>query len=146
MDRDEYVINRRQIFADNLKRILKDKEITQKDLAQNIGVSESTICDWAKCRSYPRHRKFSKIAEYLKVNVIDLTEPKFVINGISNQEQVFLDLFNGISDEKKELIISLLKWLKEKPIPNEKQKLFDLYDNISADKKELAINLLKTLK
>ena len=146
MARAEYEIGCRQIFVDNLKRILADKEILQKDLAKAVGVSTTTVCDWVKSRSYPRMERIIAIAEYLNINMSDLTEAKCVVNGVSNQEQEFLDLFNDISDEKKELIINLLKYLKEKPIPKEKQKLFDLYDDIPTDKKELAISLLNTLR
>lgn len=146
MDRTEYINENKQIFKTNLAKFIKDKGIKKINLAKAVEVSSGTISDWLKGRSYPRFDKIRAIAEYLNINTSDLTEASSFSNRPSKEEQEFLDLFNGIADEKKELVINLLRCLKEGRISEEKQKLLELYDAISDDKKELAINLLNTLK
>ena len=68
-DKESYIV-----FAQNLKYYLKENEKTQKELGDAIGVSQGTICDWMKTRTYPRLDKIEKIANYFGVEKSDLIE------------------------------------------------------------------------
>lgn len=111
MERTTFITERKQIFKNNLNRFLKENKKMQKDLAEELKVSPSTVCDWLKCRSYPRLEKIFKIADIFKVDFFDLTEERHILKGISKNEQEFLDLFNDIPDDKKESAVSFLKTL-----------------------------------
>ena len=65
--------NAKKIFADNLKRYIDSKGLTQLDLAGAMGCSSSTVSDWCNGRKYPRVDKMQRIADYLGVRMSDLT-------------------------------------------------------------------------
>ena len=69
-------INAREIFARNLKAILRQKGLDQVDLANYMGVSSSTASDWCTGKKYPRVDKMQKMADWLGVLKSDLTEEK----------------------------------------------------------------------
>lgn len=65
-----------RIFSDNLKYYLKLNNKTQLDLANAIGVSNTTINNYVKGYNAPRMDKVDKICKYLGVSRSDLIEEK----------------------------------------------------------------------
>lgn len=68
--------NVNKIFAYNLKKYLNKKDVTQKDLAESIGVSTSAVNTWCKGQRVPRMDKIEKMAKYFGVQKSDLLENK----------------------------------------------------------------------
>lgn len=66
--------SQREIFAENLKRILEQRRMDQVDLANEIGVSKTSVNNWVKGLKYPRIDKIQLIAEVLRVNKSELTD------------------------------------------------------------------------
>ena len=107
-------LGNKEIFSANLLYYLAQKDVMQKDLAKHIGVSQATITDWIKMRTYPRMDKLQRTAEYLGVKMTDLVEPRNKVSStdnkrVSDQEQVVLDLFHKVPDEKKEFLIKMIQ-------------------------------------
>lgn len=65
-----------RIFSDNLKYYLKLNNKTQLDLANAIGVSNTTINNYVKGYNAPRMDKVDKICKYLGVSRSDLMEER----------------------------------------------------------------------
>lgn len=65
-----------KIFSDNLKYYLKQNNKTQLDLANAIGVSNTTINNYVKGYNAPRMDKVDKICKYLGVSRSDLMEER----------------------------------------------------------------------
>ena len=61
------------MFAENLKKIRKDKGYTQEILAEKLNVVRQTVSKWEKGLSLPDVDMLSKIAnvlkKYLKINI-----------------------------------------------------------------------------
>lgn len=55
----------KQVFAQNLKRYLEMKGLTQLELAEHMGCSSSTVSDWCNGKKYPRVDKMQRIADFL---------------------------------------------------------------------------------
>lgn len=66
----------REVFAKNLKRYMDKKDKTQKELAEILGVSATTINDWVKAKKYPRIDKIELLADYFGILKSDLIEDK----------------------------------------------------------------------
>lgn len=82
---------RMQIIADNITRLRKEKGITQKELAEAIGLVPGTITDYMKLRSAPSFGIIQKMADYFGVEKsdIDTTFKEGItingnVNGIAN--------------------------------------------------------------
>ena len=68
--------SQRQIFAENLKRLIERRKIDQKELARAIGVSDQSVSNWVRGDKYPRIDKVQLIADYFQVNKSDLLEER----------------------------------------------------------------------
>ena len=91
--------NAKKIFADNLKRYIDSKGLTQLDLAGAMGCSSSTVSDWCNGRKYPRVDKMQRIADYLGVRMSDLTRAH---DPLEDADIAFYDRFRSLSEEEKE--------------------------------------------
>ena len=59
-------------FGDNLKRLRKEKELTQETLAEFLGVSFQTISKWERGETYPDITMLPVIASFFNVTIDDL--------------------------------------------------------------------------
>ncbi len=66
----------RDIFAKNFEYHMKLEHKSQMDIANHLGVSASTVSDWANGKKYPRVDKMQRIADYLGVLISDLREER----------------------------------------------------------------------
>ena len=90
-----------RIFSDNLKYYLKLNNRTQLDLANAIGVSNTTINNYVKGYNAPRMDKVDKIGKYLGVSRSDLMEERIKdrIRITENQDISIMvdDLMNNLN-------------------------------------------------
>jgi len=56
-----------EIFATNINKLRKSRNMTQGDLAEVLGVGVSTVSDWEKAKKYPRAGVIEKISSYFGV-------------------------------------------------------------------------------
>ena len=63
----------RKTFGENLERIRKERGITRKELAESVGVNETSFGAYCKGRNLPPVDKILIIAEILNCSIIDLT-------------------------------------------------------------------------
>ena len=59
-------------FSENLKRIRKDNNISQEQLAEELGVSRQAISKWESSVSYPEMDKIITICNKYNVKIDDL--------------------------------------------------------------------------
>ena len=57
------------IFTDNLKKLLSEKNMTYKELSENLGVKASSISMWMTGNSLPRMGMLDKLADLFDVSV-----------------------------------------------------------------------------
>jgi transcriptional regulator with XRE-family HTH domain len=100
----------KDVFSANLVYYIEKSHLTQKEVAKKIGVTESSITDWVTKRHYPRLDKIQLLAEAFGIKMTDLVEPLDLSKkSISDQEQLILDLFHKVPDEKKEFLIKMIQ-------------------------------------
>lgn len=63
---------RNKIIAENIRKYLKEHNMSQKTLAESIGIAPSTLSDYLNLRSNPSHGVIQKIADYFKVGKSDI--------------------------------------------------------------------------
>lgn len=55
-------------FKDNLNKLLIEKDVTQKALADFVGVSTATVSDWKKGKKMPLMEKIDKICQFFHID------------------------------------------------------------------------------
>ncbi|MDR2977644.1 MAG: helix-turn-helix domain-containing protein [Streptococcaceae bacterium] len=63
-----------EIFAENLKSLLKEQKLTQRSLALQMGVTTSNIQWWLKGKYKPKGDKLELLADILNVSSADLLD------------------------------------------------------------------------
>ena len=99
------------VFMDRVEMILKQKKLTQKELAKELGLRRPSLSDWKKNGSVPAGDVCLKIANYLKVSVEWLISGKE--GGLSKEESELLAQWSMLSPEQKNNINILLDGWKK---------------------------------
>jgi transcriptional regulator with XRE-family HTH domain len=107
-------LGNKDVFSTNLTYYIELNGVTQREVAKHIKVTESSITDWITKRHYPRLDKIQLLADFFGVEVTDLVEPRKEKSAtskktVTDQEQVILDLFHKVPDEKKEFLLKMIQ-------------------------------------
>lgn len=58
-----------KVFSERLKELRKEKQLTQQELAEILGVKRNTYSDWENGKSEPNYKKLVKIADFFGVSL-----------------------------------------------------------------------------
>lgn len=100
--------NIREIFSENLNRLLSEKGYQQTDLAEITGVSSGTTSSWCSGTKVPRMDKIQNIANWLGVNMSELLEPYTPDRAITHKKQVIFDRISAATSEQIDQLNDLL--------------------------------------
>lgn len=64
---------RAQIFGENLERLRKEKGYSRKQLADVVGIKETSLGQYSRGESLAPLDKIFELAEFLNVSILDLT-------------------------------------------------------------------------
>ena len=95
-------------LGENIKRLRKERELTQEALANFLGVSYQSISKWERDESFPDITMLPEIAGFFKVSVDELLG----VNSSKDEAEIIkeLETYDNLSDEKlKQEIIDRLK-------------------------------------
>lgn len=129
-------VNRNQIIASNIKKYVSMHKITQKELANAIGISPSTLSDYMNLRSNPSYGVIQKIADYFGIlkSDIDTTYKDPVNKDISSiyeklnadgQRRVY-DFANEVLQEQTSTSTTSSYILDDPALETEQKKFGDL--------------------
>ena len=114
------------VFSDNLNYYIVKTGVKQRDVAKVARVSEGTICDWLKRRSYPRMDKIQLLAEYFDIQMSDLVEERSFDNQYYLQKEakmiaedlakspdilIMFQNFQKLSAENKTIVAAMINSL-----------------------------------
>lgn len=66
----------KEIFAENLNRLVNSRNLSQREIAARINVSPQTFNTWIQGKAIPRMGKIQLLADYFKIEKSDLIEKK----------------------------------------------------------------------
>lgn len=101
----------RKILSENLDQLMKENNVTQIELSEAIGVSQSTISNWLKEVKYPRISKIQELANYFNVPKSRITEDK---NEIKQDTMAAHFDKDGLTEEEIEEVNKFIQWVKNR--------------------------------
>lgn len=63
-----------EIFSGNLRELMKEQEYTQRELSENSGIPESSICRYLKAERIPSATVILNLSYALDCDVVDLID------------------------------------------------------------------------
>ena len=94
-------------FGEKLSDLRKSRHMTQQELATQLNVTESTVCNWEKERRFPDIYMLSRIADYFDVSVDELLRSTDMQKRIET-EPVQEDKENNACESAACLILGLI--------------------------------------
>lgn len=64
----------KEIFGENLRRIIEASGKQQQEIADALDIPKTTLNTWVVGKVIPQYSKLRRLAEYLGVAIVDLTE------------------------------------------------------------------------
>ena len=91
----------REIFVNNLHRLMSDRRISQMDIATAMKITPSTVSDWYLGKKYPRVDTMQRLADLLEVPMSSLTlhVSDFQVREITEAEKKLLLAYRA-ADER----------------------------------------------
>ncbi|MDL2286985.1 helix-turn-helix domain-containing protein [Eubacteriales bacterium OttesenSCG-928-G02] len=96
----------------NLEHYLNLKGMSQKELAEKLGVSQSAVTCWIKGKNSPDIEVVAKICDIFNISVIDLFGTDGKDEKTENLE-LAISLFNELNPLFQEYALKQMKTLKE---------------------------------
>jgi len=98
----------KRIFAKNLTRYIAQSGKTQKELADMLGVAQSTFNNWCTGVRYPRMDKVEQLARYFGIQKSDLIEEKLTEEKEKDNDLLADIIVRMRTDEKfKSAVVSI---------------------------------------
>ena len=82
----------KEVFAKNLNKYIERTGISQKELAEIIGVSAPTMNDYTKAKKFPRIDKIEKMANYFGILKSDLIEEKTIDSHQKEMAEIHVEM------------------------------------------------------
>lgn len=127
---------RMQIIAENITHFRKQRGITQKELAKEVGISASTMTDYMKLRSAPSFGVIQKLADYFGVRKsdIDTTFKEESTDSLPDTPdfltQQITDNVVQLSPENKKIVLRTSEDLLEEQQKRRKAKINEVSEKV----------------
>lgn len=91
-------------FGENLRVLLEEREMTQKELAMQLNIAPSTMGSYVQNAREPDFATLKLLANYFDVS-IDFLLDNFTGKISNHQEAELLRIFRSLSDEQKAICL-----------------------------------------
>lgn len=108
--------NIEETFRTNLKKYLKEKKKTQKELAEYLEVSPAIVSYYIKGINTPRMDKIDKISEFFGIERSDLIGHNLDLNKSNNTDNQNIDISNMVNDLMENLNSTQTLMFKGEPM------------------------------
>lgn len=110
------------IFSQNLRDFLSDKNMTQAELAEKIGVTPGAVTYWCNGQKLPRMGKIDILADLFRCERTDLIYENGLKNAkkrefmeFSENEITLISEYRGLNKAGQEKVIEYISDLAENP-------------------------------
>lgn len=140
-------LEKRKVLANNLVSLLNYKDISRKNVADDLKISYTKVCDWTRARTYPNEIEMGRLANYLETTVEQLTNGNTSICGnVFEPEKSTKKAKVSVIDISSEENITHsvdYEWVSTKYLmPETGYLMFDVADDLLSPKYEIGDTVL----
>jgi len=116
-------------FHERLTKLLKSKSLSQKELAEKIGIRRPLISEWKRNKSFPYADVAVKISKIMNISV-DYLLTGTDVTGLNKDELDVVTKYKKLSHYDKQNVIALINSMlsaptvKKKKTPSDKNDFF----------------------
>ncbi len=105
-------------FAERLKELRKQANLTQVELAKRLGIGQSSYADWERGKKKPTQENLVKISQVLNVSIdylVGTSDEGVKEDELDNVELLFRMNSKGLTEEEKEIFKKeLIEFMEER--------------------------------
>lgn len=101
----------RRVFQRRFNELLRNRNLTQKEIAAACGVSTSTVSTWSKGINMPRMDKLERLAAYFEIPASSLIETRDAEPGMDDFTYAMQNEIQELSEADRELLLTLARQL-----------------------------------
>lgn len=109
------------LLGEKIRIARQQKQLTQKQLGEALGVSHAVISNWEKEINRPDVDMLEELCKLLDINPNDLFNMNTINNNLSDSEQQLINEYNNLDKYGKKVVNSVLK-LETERIKEEQSK------------------------
>lgn len=123
----------KKLFSIRLSKLMNERDINQREIAQAVGVSESTVGKWLLLKAIPRMGVIQKLADYFNVGKSYFLEDESEQGYYTDQEtaeyaeelrtnsdlRVLFSASRDLSKKQMQEAYDYIKYLKSKETHND---------------------------
>lgn len=130
----------------NIKRIRKKRGLTQKELAERLGVTQQNLAQYENSKRFPKSETIAKIASALECSSSDLNDKLFDVD-INYKIDYEPIIKNGVLSPNITDIDKMLKDIEELPftIMTENEKVMVYFNSLNDIGKDKVIEYMELL-
>lgn len=101
-------------IGERIRKLRKDNELYQEDIAKRIGVSRQAVASWELDRTLPSMKNAYAMAEVFKCDISDITgtDMRERMETHNDDEFLLLENYRKADKETKKMVMRLLKYAK----------------------------------
>lgn len=107
----------KRIMAQNIRRYMEKKGVTNQQVCDALGFKYTTFMDWIKGVTYPRIGKVEAMAQYFGCEKSDLIENKkekpTEYDGLSEKRKALIDFAKSVPEDKADMILKVIRSIVE---------------------------------
>ena len=111
-------------ISERILKVLKERNMTQAEFAQKVGIAPSTICEWKKKKTNPNSYKIMDVCNVLHITPEQLLTGK----GIEDEEEIvatspesrftpqdirIIEDYHGLKEEQQKRLVAYMEALKK---------------------------------
>ncbi len=100
-------------FGENIKRLRTSANLTQSELAKQLGIKQSSYVSWEQKKSNPTLELLEKLSAIYQIPVRKIIEK----DDIKTDESKLLDQFRLLNKNQQEELVDFANFLSQKPKP-----------------------------
>lgn len=108
----------RTVFVKNLQYYMKSRHVEQSDIVSALGISASTVSDWANGKKYPRVDSMQALADFLGILLSDLTREGDPVPPPAVQdpaETELIDIYRRLNQHGQTVLLNTARGLAANP-------------------------------
>ena len=113
---DIYMNN--MVFSERIKELRKNNNITQGELAEEMGITATGVSYWESGKAIPNTDTLQKLAKYFNVSIDYLTGNEYIE---TKEEKILFRKIGKVDEKNKALLMNILNKTVESFINDEKK-------------------------
>lgn len=107
--------NIRAVLQENLNYYIKKSQMSQKEIAEKIGVSKGAITNWLNGSNSPNMEVLANLCLLLGVKMSEMLSDKSSISDLSINEKKLLNNFKQLNEKGQNKLVRVSEFMLEDP-------------------------------